>query len=167
MRKKYNTETLTSMLKSDKDSKYLALDILRNNKASFTEKEWKALYYKIPVIERIRDFDDICFEVGVKEEDILVFKNPSNKKEKFHNACAKIQLITEVYNEGIIIDLNNSKQYKYYPYFIKRSVLAWSVDSHYCHDVSASVGFGFYFKTDILALDAGNKFLDIYIDYLP
>ncbi len=137
-------------------------------------KEWKTTledtfgkeFFSQKITDRMKTWEDICEELNIDPINSLPFKKAKDKTERFLNASFKISKISEVLNEGTILDFNNSNQYKYYSYFTKKDSV-WLVDS-YCYDGSyASLGFGFYYKSSELALFAGNQFLDIYSDYLP
>lgn len=138
--------------------------------ADTSQKKLVKKYFEVQsssIIDKIKDFNDILKLSGKKIQDVLPFKKPVNKAQVSLNAVAKIQLITEVYNQGVILDFRKTNQYKYYPYFIKKARGGWCLgDSDYVA-VVAGLGFGFYFDTSEKALDAGNKFLDIYKEYLP
>lgn len=129
------------------------------------EKELTKKFFE-NIIDKIKDFDDILELSGYEsEEEFLPYKKPKNKKEIKLNNIARLQLISEVYNEGWVEDWNNNQQYKYYPYFNKSSY-SWVVYGcdYYCG--SSSVGSLVYFKDKEKALDAGNKFIKIYSEIL-
>jgi len=46
----------------------------------------------------------------------LIYPNPSNDFEKYINACSVLAKVTEIYNEGTILDWKDSNIYKYLPY---------------------------------------------------
>ena len=115
----------------------------------------------------IKTIEDILKKLDKKRSDIVPWKTPKNKAQKSQNAFALIQAITEVYNEGYKFNWNNSNEYKYYPWFRKDAHGGWALGSVYCYFAGAGHGFGSYFKSEELARDAANKFIDIYIDYLP
>ena len=119
------------------------------------------------ITDKIKNINDIYNYLGVTEEDIIPYKYPKTKKHFRANAFAKIECIIEVYNEGTILDWSNSNQYKYLPYFKKAtSGGGWVYD--YC-DSYYFVTFcsvGLYYKSSELAINAGNKFIDIYNDFL-
>lgn len=119
------------------------------------------------ISSRIKSFDDILDILGLEEEDVLPWKNPKNKNKKSQNALAKIQCITEVYNEGTILDWANHSQYKWAPYFRKGSPGGWAFDYVCSWTDLAHLPSGCYYKSREGAEDAIKKFMDIYIDYLP
>ena len=120
------------------------------------------------IIERVNSFEDILKISGKTLKEILPWQNPINKQQKSQNALAKIQLITEVFNEKQKEDWKNNTQYKYSPYFQRNAHGGpWSFYSSYLWFSGASLCFGCYFKTKELSDNAGKKFIDIYKDYLP
>lgn len=119
------------------------------------------------MIDKVKTFQDILDLAGVEESDILPWKGSKlTKNQKSQNALAKIQLICDVYNEGMEFDFKNSRQYKYYPYFEKNTQGCVIYSFSFWH-TDANVPSGCYFKSSELAMDAGRKFIDIYKDYLP
>lgn len=158
------------------DGKMIEVDnnlVIEAHKASSGNKEckqWLEKNFKIVsgnIIDRIKTWEDVLKEKGLDEDEVLTHKNPKTKKQKFQNACDKLQLIHEVLNEGWIPDFNNTNQYKYYPWF-KKVGGRWVYDCYcYCGDYGAIVGFGFYLKNSELSIYSGNQFLDIWVDYLP
>lgn len=124
-------------------------------------------FFSDKITDRIKTWEDVLEVLDLDEGDILPYLKPKTKEQKAINAFAKIQKISEVLNEGWIPDYNNTNQYKFYPYFEKKS-LGWSVGSFPVGGVCCSgMGFGSLYKSSELALYAGNQFLDIYKDYLP
>ena len=124
-------------------------------------------FFTEKIIDRIKNFDGILNILGKSYSDILPYKTPKTKAQISQNAFAKIQCITEVYNEGWIQDLTNYNQYKYYPCFKKNALDRWVFCYCFAWNSVAFGGFGSYFKTPELANDASTKFIDIYNDYLP
>ena len=146
-------------------------DVLQAYKeADSSKKELILKYFEIKEditpIEKIKTFDDILRISGKKLKDILPYPKPKNKAQVSQNALAKIQLITEVYNEDTILDWNDHNQYKYIPWF-KKVGSCWVVYDYFGFGFSADAGFGSYYKSSKLALDASKKFIDIYKDFLP
>lgn len=99
-------------------------DTIRNIYRTSTDENKKILERELTkkffenILDKIKDFDDILELSGYEsEEEFLPYKKPKNKKEIRLNNIARLQLISEVYNEGWIEDWSNNQQYKYYPYF--------------------------------------------------
>lgn len=120
----------------------------------------------IKTINDLKSWEDVCFYKGIKEEEVLPFKSPKTKLEKVTNAFFKINIISEIFNEDWKPDFNNSKEKKYYLYFERRSV-GWVVNAANWLADFAFVGSGFYFKNKETALLIGERFLDLFNDYLP
>ena len=90
------------------------------------------------------------------------------KEEISLNALCKIHLLAKVFNEDWIADFNDSNQFKYYPWFERKSS-GWVFRASSCH-YSYSYGWGAfsYFKNkDIVNYIGSNKeFVNIYNEYL-
>lgn len=131
------------------------------------EENWGKAFFSEKIIDRIKTWEDICEYKNIDEDDVLPFKKPKNKLQRHLNAVVKINLLSEVLNEGVIMDFNNRSQAKYYPYF-EKTASGWVVGSGNFYFVYLAVlGSCFYFKDSETALYAGKQFLDIYVDYLP
>ncbi len=124
-------------------------------------------YFIEDTTTKIKNFDDILKLSGKTLKEILPYKTPKNKQQRSINALVKIQLITEVLNQGTILDFLNTNQYKYLPWFKKVVGSGWVVTSYASYCLHTVDGFGTFYKSEKLALFAGNTFLDIYKDYLP
>ena len=134
-------------------------------------KELLKKYFKIKFLKKITDdiknWKDVLRYSGKKESDILPWKNPKNKQQVSQNAFAKIQVISEVLNEGWSPNFKDLREYKYYPWFeYKDSLGGFGFHSSDYGSSSCSMGFVCYFKTTELSNYAGNQFLNIYKDYL-
>ncbi len=124
-------------------------------------------YFLEDITTKIKNFNDILKISGKTLKEILPYKTPKNKQQRSLNALVKIQLITEVLNQETILDFLNTNQYKYLPWFKKVVGSGWVVHSYHSYSVASDAGFGTFYKSEKLALFAGNTFLDIYKDYLP
>lgn len=138
------------------------------------DNEFKALleenfgkeFFNRKITDEISNIYDVLGRLGKTYDEVVPWKNPKNKAQKSQNALALIQCITEVYNEGTVLDFNDRNQPKYYLWFEKKAH-GWVVDGCAYDYCLAYVGFGCYFKSEALAKDAGDKFLSIFQDYLP
>lgn len=138
------------------------------------DNEFKALleenfgkeFFNRKITDEISNIYDVLGRLGKTYDEVVPWKNPKNKAQKSQNALALIQCITEVYNEGTVLDFNDRNQPKYYLWFEKKAH-GWVVDGCGCDFCCAYLGFGCYFKSEALAKDAGDKFLSIFQDYLP
>lgn len=130
------------------------------------EETFGKAFFSEDICDLITDFNSVLKLSGKTLKEILPWSNPKNKQQISQNAFAKLQLITEVYNEGEISDWDNINQTKHYNWFEKKSSgWVWSCVHVRCY--GSGMGFGLFFTTNIKAKDAGNKFLDIYNEYLP
>lgn len=112
--------------------------------ANASQKKMIEKYFIITIPKKISDqisnFYDILKKLGRTSEQILLypyFGKSLTKNQISQNGLAKIQCITEVYNDGTILDWDNNNQYKYYPYFRKISG-GWALDGVDCCDVYAA-----------------------------
>jgi len=130
------------------------------SEADSTQKKMLNKYFKIKEeinLKNIKSFDDILKLVNLKEENILIFKNPSNKNEVKINAYNKLLLIVTVLNEGWEPDFSNHNQNKYYPYFKASSGELVFSGYHYCS--SYCLGEAVFYKDSNLAKLAGTVLL--------
>lgn len=111
----------------------------------------------------INTLEDVYNYLKIKEEDVIIFKNPKNAFEKYINACSIIPRIVECYNSNWKPDWTDHSQYKYIPYKYFSGAAWLVVFGYWCTSVFCSVGF--YYKTQEDAKDAYNKFSNIYEDY--
>lgn len=119
------------------------------------------------ILEKINTMDDVYREAGIKEEDVLPYKNPKNGRQIFLNACAKIDLLREVLNEGWEADWSNSSQSKYVPWFEQKS--SGSRFSYYDCGLWFTltfVGSRLCYASREKAIHAGTKFIDVYNEFL-
>ena len=139
------------------------------SEADNSQKKLLEKYFKInskDIFEEIDGWNDILRLSGKSESDIIPWKYPKTKEKKSQNALAKIQLIAEVYNQGVVLDWNNADQYKYYPWWKKENG-GWVFGSWDYRDYAACIPAGCYFKDSKSVEDVVKKFKDIYLDYLP
>lgn len=112
----------------------------------------------------IINYSQVCLTLNIKELTELDFsfldKQEAIKQLNYH----KIQNITKLFNKNWIPNWLNSKEEKYYPYFIKNSS-GWSfIDS--CFDRGFSYGEPGFFKNKDISDYCGKTFIDIYNHYL-
>lgn len=136
--------------------------------ANSDQKKLIEKYFKInikkSITEKVKSFDDVLNIAGLTIEEVIPYKNPKNKKQKFQNGVAKIQLLAVVLNEGWVAKFDGS-QYNYYPYFQYKTSVGW-VYYYYSYDFAVGHGVVAYFKTDEIAKYAGTNFLEIYKEVL-
>lgn len=113
--------------------------------------------------ERIKTFDDVLRENGIKKND---FEKSCEDLTKDEVAYKQVKEIVKAFNEGWTPDWTDSNEYKYYPWFKMSSPSGGGFSCHGCDDwysVSA-VGSRLCYKSSDLAKHAANLFLDIYKD---
>ena len=113
------------------------------------------------IIDRIKSFEDICDEAGVDPDLFIRMSGTSDDI-----AYQKIKLITEVLNEGVKLDWNNSNQQKWYPLFNLASGFEFSNSYSYCHNMYTFVGSRLCYTSREKSDFAANLFKDIYKDLL-
>lgn len=115
------------------------------------------------ITDRINSFKDIMEILEETENNAIPYKNAQTLLEKSLNAHWRGEKIAKAYNEGTILDYNNSNEYKYFIYsYLNRGTRVLSVGSW---DDSVSCPAGLGFKNRTLALDALAKFPQIYKDF--
>ena len=105
------------------------------------------------VKDRIKNFDDVLSENGLIKED---FENSCKGLEPDEIAYRKAKLVCLAYNEGWKPNWDNSKEYKYYPWFKMGAGF-----SYYDYDncsAASTVGSRLCFKSGDLAKYAGQLF---------
>lgn len=115
----------------------------------------------ISLIDKIKTIEDVYKELGRVMPTIKDYKFlPKEKQERALNS-QYIDDISELFNDDWKLDWNNSRQYKYYPYFIKNGS-GWSL--YYVHIIigGSDHGSGFYYKDRDTAQLCATGFLDIY-----
>ncbi len=119
------------------------------------------------IIDQINGIEDVFSITGKKYNDVVPYKEPINKAQKSQNALALIQVITEAYNQGVVLDWNNRGQRKYFLWWERNASGSWVlclVSDCYC---GAPLGSGCYFASQEGAADAAKKFKNVFLDYLP
>lgn len=109
-----------------------------------------------PIMDRVKTFED-ALEIYKALNNVEVDFTGTNDEI----AYKKIKIIATVLNEGWNADINNTKQYKYYPWFEITgsgfSFCDYLYDCSACHCPSR-----LSYKNSELAIYAGKQFLDIY-----
>lgn len=121
---------------------------------------------RLPIMERVRNFNDICEIAGVNPNDYTLPRNASDD-EISDMAYDKIKLIVKTLNEGWKPNWRDENEYKYYPYFrFDKSAGRFSYYAYHCHAVGSDVGSRLVFKSQKLAEFAGKLFIEIYNEYM-
>lgn len=162
---KITKENIMKFINSpDKENVYTIAVSLRKD-AILTGESNSHLIKMIPVNNRVYTLEDIYDELGILEENVLVYKNASTSFERFINACAIIPKIVKVYNDGKIVDWDNSSQDKYLPY-LEKTGAGWSFQGTYYWGDGADGPCAFYYVSRERAEQSCTKFLSTYIDYI-
>lgn len=115
------------------------------------------------IIEKCNSFEDVLKISGKTLKEILPWQNPKNKQQISQNGLAKLQLITEVFNEGVELDWKNKNQYKYLMYKFW-SDGGWVLDCG-VFDSVCYYELGSYFKSEELARHAYKIAPDVFEDF--
>lgn len=134
------------------------------------EDEFGVDKLKPPVFsDRIKTFEDACKVLGLNPATEVPFKKPTTNRQKFLNAAAKLDIISEALLEGVILDWSNSDQKKWAPWFNKYTSgagfrflgsVGWWAGAH------AIGGARLCVDTEKKSDYFGTQFLDIWNDYL-
>ena len=116
--------------------------------------------------DKIKNLDDVYKHLGVDREDVIPYKKSKNKLQKAANAFVDINHISLALNEGWVANFKDPNQYKYYPWFERKSNGWFVIGTGVCFSRTFG-GFGFFYKTREIALYAANTFLNVYVDCLP
>lgn len=115
------------------------------------------------ITDRVKNFDDILAIAGTTMEELTAgCRTPREIADR------QVVLIAEVYNEGDVLDPMNTNQYKYYPWFRITPGSGFGLSCYY-YDTWSSlsyVGVRHCYKNSDLAIDAGEKFTEIYANLL-
>ncbi len=143
---------------SDKDNLYMAVNILRikNDKISIK------LLKKVSLFDRVRNYSDVCEELGIKEltEENFNFL-PIEERQKqlgYH----KITNIEKLFNGKWVKNWGNTSQNKYYPYFTKDDRSGYLVFDGSVSNGSFATGMVAVFKDEETSTFVGKLFIDIY-----
>lgn len=144
------------------------------NEADLEQKELIRKYFKINtpenLIDKLKTWEDVLNYAKEKGYNFSLPypKSTTIKEEISLNALCKIHLLAKVFNEGWIADFKDSDQYKYYPWFERKSSgLVFGVTC--CQIVRSNDWSALsYFKNkDIVDYIGRNKeFVNIYNEYL-
>lgn len=99
---------------SDKDTQYLAVSMIRNDENNQFNYQTKKLINKVSLFNRIKNYSDVCKELGEDELTIKDFKSFNKKDRNKLLNYGMIKQIERLFN-------GNSKNNIYYPYFKKVS----------------------------------------------
>lgn len=113
------------------------------------------------IYEKVYNINTLINHLGYNP---LIYPSPSNKFEKYINACSVLAKVAEVYNEGVILDWKNINIYKYLPYkyYSGGSCSVYGSDS-WCISLYASAFL--YYKSEKLSKESYNNFKEYWGDF--
>jgi len=115
------------------------------------------------IMQRIQTFEDICAEMGKDPEDYEC--KSSDPDDIAANALRQALLISRCYNEGKVLDWDDSSQSKYCHVYEKKAS-GWALGGVIGRVTSTYCGSRLYFQNRKHAEDAWNKFSHIYINLI-
>jgi len=154
-------ETLTA----DKGKVLAVYNKSKGGKKGLLENIFGIKTFQPEIKERIKNFDDVLRENGIKKSD---FEKSCDGLTKDEVAYKQLKEIVKAFNEGWIPDWTNSNEYKYYAYFTMGSPSGGGF-SYYVFDVWRTlsvVGSRLCYKSSDLAKHAGQLFENIYKHFL-
>lgn len=115
-----------------------------------------------------QDITDIVYNLSSLQNHLdynpLIFPNPSNKFEKYINACSLLAKVAEVYNEKQVVTWNgNNYHYIPYKYFHLGGSARVGVSHCWHFDLFAS-GY-LYYNESIKSEKSYNNFKEYWEDY--
>jgi hypothetical protein len=113
----------------------------------------------------IKSFDDACRACGTTEEEFNAkFKNLGLDSDTI--SYEKLKIITKAINNGWTPDWNNTRQYKWWPWF--RLSSGFGFDGSGCDYgyAGTSVGSRLCFESEAKSDYAAEQFIDIYEEYI-
>jgi hypothetical protein len=135
----------------------------KKTKASLT-RIFGEKVFKGTIIERVKTLADAVEELGSGHPVVIenIFYPTDTKAVR---AFKTLLIVTEALQEGVILDWNNSNQYKYEPRFIKNKSGFGFSGATYGHRVTDSgVGSRLYVDTAEKAKYLGTQFAPLYND---
>lgn len=147
---------IEKMLKSsDKETIYLGVCLIRKNPSLGIN-----LLNTVSLENRIHSYEDVCEELSIKPLVIEDFSFLSEVIRRKQFAKAKLEQIAQLFNEDWIVDLRNSNQQKWFPYFeVTGSGLVFLRSAHGRGHFDGAVA---YFKTEAISDFVGTLFIDLY-----
>jgi len=128
----------------------------------FLERLYDKKTFQKDVMERIKTFSDVLNELGIDAEKFEDLNKDSTSDEE---AYRKLKYICKALNEGWTPNWDDSREYKYLPWFkMGSSGFRYGVYDGWV--TYSCVGSRLCFKSAELAKYAGNQFEDIYKNFM-
>lgn len=113
------------------------------------------------IYEKVYNINTLINHLGYNP---LIYPSPSNKFEKYINACSVLAKVAEVYNEGVILDWKNINIYKYLPYKYYSGGSCSVADSSSWYSKLDASAF-LYYKSEKLSKESYNNFKEYWGDF--
>jgi hypothetical protein len=149
--------------------KTITVNIPEGHTATYDEKAGEIRFTpkrKGKVEERILTIDNVLEELGEEDPEVKDFRKLQHAVGHHLIGYQLVVCIAKALNEGWTPDWSNSNELKYYPWFEMRgsSGFRFNDDGYW---VSASfVGSRLCFKSRELAVHAGERFLEVYKQFM-
>lgn len=132
---------------------------------SIFESTFGKEFFKPKVItEIVFDEETLAEHLGIDGDELFIFdKNSKDKHERFINACNILPKVAEIYNEGKILNWNNTSEYKYLAYLNFYGGSAGVSFDGWGDYLGTSAGF--YYKNNDLSKASYNNFKKYFEDY--
>jgi len=154
-------DNIIEMLESnDKDCVYLAVSMIRNYSTLLSVETKKSLN-KISLFDKIKNYSDVCKDLGEDELKLSDFNFLSKDYRKKAFNQAKLQQIQKLFNGDWKLDWSDTTQYKWFPYFeikVSGGIGFYVTYFHSSHFGDAPA----YFKYEETSNFVGKLFIDIY-----
>lgn len=144
----------------------------------FTEKQVEEMISastaeQLPIVKKIFDIKDITAEIqtvedaitklGEKDEEVILLKRMEGLPQHIISEQEMI-VIVKALNEKYVLDWDNSKEYKYFPWFYLGKDFRYYFYYTYCTYSHSSSRLAL--KNKELAIYAGNQFTEIYKKFM-
>lgn len=121
----------------------------------------KDFYKQEEIYDKVTDLTSLSLELGYNP---LIFKSPKDDFERYINACAVLAKVTEIYNEGIVLDWKKTSIYKYLPYkYYNGSSCSVGDSSSWGSDLFSATCL--YYKSAILSKKSYDNFKEYWEDF--
>lgn len=128
-------------------------------------------FFIIPLTERIKTFTDLCIMAEIYDKDSMkkyIIHNKDTYKQKADKYLERLMLFETVFNAGVLVDMANTDQRKYYPYHKiivdKSDPAGFRLSFFVCRydDAAAFLGARPYFLNSAHAQFVGTHFIAEY-----
>ena len=131
------------------------------------EDSFSKEFFSQDITERVKSYEDACRETGATPIDVQKMHEEGYTIDEIMYIMLKEE--TKALNEGWIADYKNGDQKKWFPVFRWDSSLGrfvFSFAAYYYTYAHAGYGSRLAFKSEKLAIYAGQQFIDQYEKYI-